>query len=75
MTNDIAGMTKTFAAVVADRSTTGIFSYFYGGFDAVKGLYLQAQKKGIPIVNGAGDWGGPGPPSSGSRTRTRVTPR
>jgi ABC-type sugar transport system substrate-binding protein len=59
VTNDIAGMTKTFAAVVADRSTTGIFSYFYGGFDAVKGLYLQAQKKGIPIVNGAGDWGGP----------------
>lgn len=57
--NDIAGMTKTFATVVADRSTTGIFSYFYGGFDAVKGLYLQAQKKGIPIVNGAGDWGGP----------------
>jgi len=59
VTNDIAGMTKTFASVVADRSTTGIFSYFYGGFDAVKGLYLQAQKKGIPIVNGAGDWGGP----------------
>jgi ABC-type sugar transport system substrate-binding protein len=57
--NDIAGMTKTFASVVADRSTTGIFSYFYGGFDAVKGLYQQAQKKGIPIVNGAGDWGGP----------------
>ena len=57
--NDIAGMTKTFASTVADRSTTGIFSYFYGGFDAVKGLYQQAQKKGIPIVNGAGDWGGP----------------
>ncbi len=57
--SDIAAMTKVFASVVADRSTTGIFSYFYGGFDAVKSLYEQAARKGIPIVNGAGDWGGP----------------
>jgi ribose transport system substrate-binding protein len=57
--NDIAGMTKTFQATVADPRTTGIFSYFYGGFDAVKSLYEQAQSKGIPIANGASDWGGP----------------
>jgi ABC-type sugar transport system substrate-binding protein len=65
--NDIAGMTKTFATVVADPRTTGIFSYFYGGFDAVKSLYQTAQKKGIPIVNGAGDWGPPRISFSGVR--------
>jgi ABC-type sugar transport system substrate-binding protein len=56
---DGAAMTKTLAATVADRSTTGIFSYFYIDFNAGKALYEQAYKKGIPIVNGAGDWGGP----------------
>jgi ABC-type sugar transport system substrate-binding protein len=57
--NDIAGMVKAFQATVADPRTTGIFSYFYGGFDAVKPLYEQAAKKGIPIVNSPSDWGGP----------------
>jgi ABC-type sugar transport system substrate-binding protein len=59
VTNDIAGMAKTFQATVADPTTTGIFSYFYGGFDAVKALYQQAAQQGIPIANGASDWGGP----------------
>jgi ABC-type sugar transport system substrate-binding protein len=55
----ISDMAKTFQATVADPRTTGIFSYFYGGFDAVKTLYAQAAKKGIPIANGAADWGPP----------------
>jgi ribose transport system substrate-binding protein len=59
VTNDIAGMAKTFQATVADPRTTAIFSYFYGGFDAVKTFYAQAASKGIPIANGASDWGGP----------------
>jgi ABC-type sugar transport system substrate-binding protein len=57
--NDIAAMVKTFQATVADPRTTAIFSYFYGGFDAVKPLYEQAAKKGLPIVNSPSDWGGP----------------
>jgi ABC-type sugar transport system substrate-binding protein len=57
--NDIAAMAKTFSTVVVDPKTTGIFSYFYGGFDAVKTLYEDAETKNIPIVNGAGDWGPP----------------
>jgi ABC-type sugar transport system substrate-binding protein len=71
--NDIAGMTKTFQATVADPRTTAIFSYFYGGFDAVKSLYEQAAQKGIPIANGASDWGGPRVGWSGVRDEDAPT--
>lgn len=56
---DVAAMTKTFATVLAEPGITGIFSYYYADFNAAKPLYEEAAKKGIPIVNGAGDWGPP----------------
>lgn len=57
--NDAAGMTKAFEEVLAKPDVTGIFSYYYADFAAAKPLYEQAAEKGIPIVNGAGDWGPP----------------
>ncbi len=56
---DVAAMTKTFATVLSEPGITGIFSYYYADFNAAKPLYQEAAKKGIPIVNGAGDWGPP----------------
>jgi ribose transport system substrate-binding protein len=73
VTNDIAGMAKTFQATVADPRTTAIFSYFYGGFDAVKTFYAQAAAKNIPIANGASDWGGPRVGWSGVRDEDAPT--
>lgn len=57
--NDIAAMTKAFEETLAKPDVKGIFSYYYGDFAAAKPLYEQAAKQGIPVVNGAGDWGPP----------------
>jgi ABC-type sugar transport system substrate-binding protein len=56
---DVAAMTKTFATVLEKPDVTGIFSYYYADFNAAKPLYARAAQKGLPIVNGAGDWGPP----------------
>jgi ABC-type sugar transport system substrate-binding protein len=56
---DVAAMAKTFQTVLAEPGVTGIFSYFYTDFNTAKPMYEQAQRQGIPIVNGAGDWGPP----------------
>ena len=58
-TSDIAGMTQALETTIADPDTTGIFSYYYGDFAGAETLYQEAAEKGIPIVNGAGDWGEP----------------
>lgn len=58
-TNDAAGMTKAFATTLAEPGVNGIFSYYYFDFNAAKPLYAQAAAKGIPVVNGADDWGPP----------------
>lgn len=58
-TNDVAGMTQALETAIADPATTAIFSYYYFDFAGAETLYQQAAEKGIPIVNGAGDWGGP----------------
>ena len=57
--NDIAGMTQALETTIASPDTTAIFSYYYGPFAGAETLYQEAADKGIPIVNGAGDWGGP----------------
>jgi ABC-type sugar transport system substrate-binding protein len=57
--NDVAGMTKAFEEVLAKPDVSGIFSYYYADFKSAKPLYEQAAAKGIPVVNGAGDWGPP----------------
>jgi ABC-type sugar transport system substrate-binding protein len=66
-TNDVAGMTQALEATIADPDTTGIFSYYYADFAGAETLYQQAAEQGIPIVNGAGDWGPP-------RTMTILAP-
>jgi ABC-type sugar transport system substrate-binding protein len=57
--SNVAKMAKAFQTTLALPDTAGIFSYFYADFNAAKSLYEGAAKKGIPIVNGAGDWGPP----------------
>jgi ABC-type sugar transport system substrate-binding protein len=57
--NNVAAMAKTFTSTLVQPDCAGIFSYFYADFNAAAPLYKQAAKKGIPIVNGAGDWGPP----------------
>jgi len=57
--SDVAGMTQALETAISSPDTTGIFSYYYGPFSGAETLYQQAAEKGIPIVNGAGDWGGP----------------
>jgi ABC-type sugar transport system substrate-binding protein len=57
--SNVAKMAKTFQSTLVQPDCAGIFSYFYADFNAAKSLYEDAAKKGIPIVNGAGDWGPP----------------
>ncbi len=58
-TADVAGMVKAFEETLAKPDCSGIFSYFYADFSSAQSLYDKAYEMGIPIVNGAADWGGP----------------
>lgn len=58
-TGDVAGMVKAFEETLAKPDCSGIFSYFYADFSSAQSLYDKAFEMGIPIVNGAADWGGP----------------
>ncbi|MDA1333874.1 MAG: substrate-binding domain-containing protein [Bacteroidetes bacterium] len=58
-TADVAGMVKAFEETLAKPDCSGIFSYFYSDFSSAQSLYEKAYEMGIPIVNGAADWGGP----------------
>jgi len=53
------GMVKAFEETLAKPDCSGIFSYFYADFSSAQSLYDKAYEMGIPIVNGAADWGGP----------------
>lgn len=58
-TADVAGMVKAFEETLAKPDCSGIFSYFYADFSSAQTLYDKAYELGIPIMNGAVDWGGP----------------
>lgn len=57
--SNLAGMVAAFQETLAKPDCSGIFSYFYFDFHSAASLYQKAAQQGIPIVNGASDWGGP----------------
>ena len=55
---NFASAFTTLQTLLAKPDTAGVLSYFTD-YHVGKPLYEQAFKQHIPIVNGAGDWGGP----------------